>query len=220
MEQHKIDIVIADDHKLFRKGMRALLSDFDFVGQVYEAENGIELLKMLETSEKKSGIILLDLQMPGMDGLEANRQIRELYPKQKVIVLTMEDDEQIALYMISEGVDGYLMKNADPDELEKAIKQVMKNDFYFSGDLTKQLVLKRAKKENRGREENTPVFTSRELEILELICQEQTTAEIAEELNLSERTIEGYRRKLLEKSGVKNIAGLVVFALKNSLVQV
>jgi DNA-binding NarL/FixJ family response regulator len=138
------NIVIADDHKLFRKGIMSLLADFDFVGKVYEAENGVELLNLLKETRPRPDVVLLDIQMPVMDGIEAHKQIRRKYPQQKVLIITMEADEQIMLHLISEGVNGYLMKNADPEELEEALKLVLKNDFYFPKEIS-QVLLKSVK---------------------------------------------------------------------------
>jgi len=214
----KIDLVITDDHKLFRKGLSSLLSDFEFIGNIYEASNGIELLELLQSVDSKPDIILLDLQMPEMDGIAANKELKKIFPDIKVIILTMEDDAQLILHLIKQGVNGYLMKDADPDELETAIKSVIEKDFYFSDNIS-QLIYRNL---NKKRKKNSGLFihkfTPREIQTLELICREYTAAEIADELNLSVRTIEGYRSNLLDKSGAKNIAGLVVFALTNDLV--
>jgi DNA-binding NarL/FixJ family response regulator len=218
MEEMKTSVVLADDHKLFRKGMRNLLEDFHFVGEIFEAGNGIELLNLLQKLNPLPDVILLDIQMPEMDGMEAQKRIRELYPQQKVIILTMDDDEQVVLHMIAEGVNGYLLKNADPEELETALEKVLKNGFYFPDGFS-QLLLKGTRKGNSFLP-NEPEFTEREKEVLELICSELTTTEIAEKLNLSARTVDGYRQRLLEKSGARNTAGLVIYALKNKLILV
>jgi len=214
----KINVVIADDHNLFRKGIGALLSDFDFIGEINEAGNGIELLHLLENLKVLPDIVLLDLNMPEMDGVEAQKQIREIYPNIKIIILSMEDDEQIIIHLINEGVNGYLLKNADPEEMELALKKVMDNDFYFSEGMSNLLLKSLIRKENTKNREVE--LNKRELSILELICMEKTATEIADELNLSARTVEGYKRKLLEKTGAKNMAGLVIFAVKNNIVTI
>lgn len=219
MLQRKIDVVITDDHKLFRKGIRSLLEDFEFIENLYETENGSELLDLLNNTTPKPDVILLDLKMPVMDGVEAHKKLREFYPDIKVIILTMEDDEQYILHLINEGVNGYLMKNADPDELEVALKKVVENDFYFTDDIS-ALVFRNFTSGNKNKEASSVIISPRELQVLELICKENTAAEIADKLALSVRTVEGYRRKLLNKTGTKNIAGLVVFALKNNLVKI
>ncbi|HSO86067.1 MAG TPA: response regulator transcription factor [Draconibacterium sp.] len=213
MQTKKIKVVIADDHKLFRKGIIALLEDFDFIDEIEEASNGAELLKLLGNMQILPDVILLDLRMPVMDGVEAQQKIRILYPEIKIIILTMEDDEQYILHLISEGVNGYLLKNADPDEMEKAILKVVEKGYYFSDNIS-MLVLQNLKKLEKTDTIFNPDFTERELQVLELICREYSNSEIAENMNISIRTAEGYRQKLIDKSGAKNIAGLVILALK------
>ena len=216
MEEKKINVIITDDHKLFRKGIIALLEDFDFIGETREASNGAELLDLLAKIKTLPDVILLDLTMPVMDGVEAHKKISKLYPEIKVIILTMEDDEQYILHLISEGVNGYLLKNADPDEMERAILKVVEKGFYFSENISTLVVKGMVKKDMSEALPNLD-FNERELQILELICKEFTAGEIAEKLNLSVRTVEGYRQKIIEKAGVKNVAGLVIFAVKNNL---
>jgi DNA-binding NarL/FixJ family response regulator len=216
MSEQKAAIVITDDHKLFRKGMRALLEDLSFIGEIYEAGNGLELLELLSEANPLPELILLDIQMPVMDGIEAHKKIRTLYPQIKVLILTMDDDEQFMLHLISEGVNGYMLKNSEPEELETAITKLLKNDFYFPANLS-HLIIKSARQKNIL-SKNLPELTPREIETLELICKEYTTPEIADKLYVSVRTVEGYRSRLFEKTGTKNIAGLVVYALKNKLV--
>lgn len=219
MGHNKINIVITDDHKLFRKGIIALLDDFDFIGEINEASNGEELMELLAGMKTLPDVILLDLRMPVMDGVEAQQKIRSLYPGIKVIILTMEDDEQYILFLIGEGVNGYLLKNADPDEMETAIKKVVENGFYFSDDIS-MMVLKNLNKKDKVETIFNPDFNERELQVLRLICREYTNAEIAEAFDVSVRTAEGYRQKLVEKVGAKNIAGLVVLALKHKWVTI
>lgn len=217
MEEKNINVVICDDHKLFRKGIAALLSDFDFIGEISEAGNGIELLNLLSEANPFPDVVLLDLNMPEMDGVEAQKKIREIYSDIKIIILTMEYDEHLILHLIEEGIDGYLLKNADPDEMEIALKKVVRRGLYFSTDITDLIIRGISQKKN-----DVPIekITAKEQTILQLLCRERTAAEIADEMNLSVRTIDGYRKKLMEKSGAKNLAGLVVFAIKNDLVSI
>lgn len=210
---NKYNIVVADDHKLFRKGIIALLEDFDFIGEIDEASNGAELLDLLSKKKVLPHIILLDLRMPVMDGVEAQQQIKTLYPDIKVIILTMEDDEQYILHLVSQGVNGYLLKNADPEEMETAILRVLEKGFYFSENIS-LLVMKNLKKLDKTETMFNPEFSERELFVLELICKENSNIEIADLMNVSVRTVEGYRQKLFDKSGAKNIAGLIIMALK------
>lgn len=218
MKEQIIDIVITDDHKLFRKGISSLLEDFDFIDNIYEAGNGIELLRILEEAETLPDLVLLDLQMPGMDGMEATQKIRDKYSDLKIIILTMQDDEQIILHMIQMGVNGYLMKSAEPDELEKALENVILKDFYFPDDISR--LVYGSLSEKKSTRQKVTDLTNREIDILELICKEYTANEIAEELKIGRRTVDGYRKNLLEKTGSKNMAGLVVYAFKNEIVKV
>ncbi len=217
MKQNKAGVIIADDHKLFRKGISALLSDFDFVEVIGEAGNGLELLDLLEKSHLKPQIILLDLQMPEMDGPEVFEILKDRYPEIKVIILTMEDDQQIILHLVQEGVNGYLLKSADPEEMEMALKKVIRNDFYFSDNIS-EIVMKGLLNHRSGPKPIEINLTSREQEVLNLICKELTASEIADQLCLSSRTVEGYRAKLLYKTQTKNMAGLVLFAVKHKLI--
>ena len=216
----KLNIAIADDHVLFRKGLVSLLGDFEFVGQVSEASDGLELLELLKMASPMPDVVLLDLRMPVMDGVEATDRIRELYPDLKIIILTMQDDENFIVYMIEKGINGYLLKDVEPEELEKALLTLRSRDYYFNEKLTdlvvKGLFLKGRKPAGIYYE---TLFSERELEVLRLICEEYTNAEMAEKLNVSKRTIDSHRNSLLEKSGVKNAAGLVLYAVRNGIVK-
>lgn len=217
MSKEKVNIVVCDDHKLFRRGMSALLSDFEIVGDIYEAGNGIELLELLGKLDVIPNLVLLDINMPEMDGVEATKQLKIQYPKIRILILSMEDDSQLVSFLVNEGVNGYLLKNADPDELELAIKMVMKNDFYFSSSLSGAILSAVKTKNTTSQVIRKLDLSEREVLIIQLICQELTAAEIGDKLSLSARTVEGYKRKLLEKTKTKNMAGLVIFAIKDGI---
>ncbi len=217
MTNGKFDIIVTDDHRLFRKGMCALLSEFEDVGETGEAGNGEELINQIKAAKFLPDIILLDINMPVMDGVETTLYLKAHYPGIRIVIISMEEDVQLVTHLISKGVDGYLLKNSDPDELELAIRMVMKNEFYLSTSLT-GAIFKGGSKDETSMPENE--FSERELEILQLICEQYTATEIATKLLISVRTAEGHRRKLLEKSRSKNMAGLVVFAIKNKLVSI
>ena len=219
MSEQKINIVVTDDHKLFRKGMVGLLGDFDIVEDIYEAGNGVELLELLGKLDKRPDLVLLDINMPEMDGVEVTGHLRRDYPGIRILILSMEEAPQLVAHLISEGVNGYLLKNAEPDELELAIKKVIKNDFYFSGSLS-GAVLQGLKKNTSKDSSLQLTLTKREQEVLKLICEELTATEIGEKLGLSARTIEGHKYNLLDKTDTKNIAGLVIFAIKNNLYKI
>ncbi len=216
-----ITLAIADDHSLFRKGLVALLEDFGFVHRIYEASNGLELLDVIKCAETLPEIVLLDLRMPVMDGVETTEKLKELYPEIKIVILTMQDDESLIIHLIEKGINGYLLKNVEPEELEKALLTLMRKDYYFNQKLS-EIVMKGLF--TKGRKPSgifyESLFTERELEVLRLICEEYTNAEIADKLNVSRRTIESHRNNLIEKSGVKNAAGLVVYAIRNGIYKI
>jgi two-component system, NarL family, response regulator DegU len=217
----KITIAVADDHALFRKGLVGLLEDFGFVEHVYEAANGLELIELLKIADPLPEIVLLDLRMPVMDGVEATEKIKELFPEVKIIILTMQDDESFILHMIEKGINSFLLKNVEPEELERVIKTLQTREFYFNEKLSNMVVKALYSK---GKKTSSiyydSLFTEREIEILKLICEELTNQEIADKLNVSKRTIDGHRTSLFEKSGVKNTAGLVIYAVKNGVYKI
>jgi DNA-binding NarL/FixJ family response regulator len=212
-----INIAIADDQKLFRRGMAALVGTFQNMSLIFEAENGKELLSLCESSVVKPDIILLDLSMPEMNGLDALKILKEKYPKIGVIVLTIHEAENFILATVQAGANGYLAKNAEPEEVELAIREVDKNDFYFTLPMLEIMRKGLTKKTNTISLENISKLTSREKEVLQLICKQLNSNEIAEKLFLSTRTVEGHRNNLLLKTSSRNTAGLVLYALKHKL---
>jgi DNA-binding NarL/FixJ family response regulator len=212
-----INIAIADDQKLFRKGMISLVSSFENMKIVFEASNGQELLDLLEISKEKPTIILLDLSMPELNGLETLKILKEKYISIKVIILTSHEVERFILATIQAGANGYLAKNAEPEEVELAIREVFKNDFYFTLPML-EVMRKGLVKKNQSNSliiEN--VLTDREKQILKLICKQLSSQEIANQLFLSNRTVEGHRNNLLLKTESRNTAGLVLYALKHQI---
>jgi DNA-binding NarL/FixJ family response regulator len=213
----KINIAIADDQKLFRKGMAALINSFDDMAIVFEAENGKQLLQLCGEAMQKPDIILLDLSMPEMNGLEALKILKEDHPKIKVVILSSHEVENFILATIQAGANGYLAKNAEPEEVELAISEVYKNDFYFTMPMLAIMRKGLVKKASLVSLDNENNLTAREKEVLKLICKQFNSHEIAEKLFLSNRTVEGHRNNLLLKTGSRNTAGLVLFALKHKL---
>lgn len=217
----KITIAVADDHALFRKGLVGLLEDFGFVEHVYEASNGLELIELLKIADPLPEIVLLDLRMPVMDGVEATEKIKELFPEIKIIILTMQDDESFILHMIEKGINSFLLKNVEPEELERVIKTLQTREFYFNEKLSNMVVKALYSKGKKATSiYYDSLFTEREIEVLKLICEELTNQEIADKLNVSKRTIDGHRTALFDKSGVKNTAGLVIYAVKNGIYRI
>lgn len=214
-----IRVAIADDQRLFRKGMIALVNSFENISIIFEAENGKQLIECLEITEENPNIILLDLSMPEMNGLEALKIIKEKYPSIGVIILTIHEAEHHILATIQAGANGYLAKNAEPEEVEKAIREVFRNDFYFTIpmlEIMRKGLTQKQNPINLDGEENQ--LTPREKEVLQLICKQYSSVEIAERLFLSNRTVEGHRNNLLLKTGSRNTAGLVLYALKYKLI--
>ena len=213
----KIKIAIADDYKIFRDGLKVGLSSDENLEVMLEADNGEDLLKALETNT--ADVILMDLKMPIMDGMEATKAVRKKYPTIKVLVVTMYEDDKFIIHMMENGANGYLLKNAEPDEIIKSIYAVHENGYYFNDLVNKALLKKLVLKNNLKPSFNQNVeLTERELEVLKLICEEKTAAEIGKEIFLSPRSVEGIRQRLVEKVGVRNSAGLVMFAVKGGLV--
>ena len=214
-----IRVAIADDHKLFREGLRFLMDQMDNLEVVFEASNGRELLVTI--AEHQTDVLLLDLDMPEVDGLEALKQLRPIQPDLGIIILTMHSDAKMVAYLMELGANSYLLKDTSPEEFQKAITSVVEEGFYFNKMVSQAMLggLKGQvkKKPSLGYRES---LTSREIEVLELICQEYTAKEIAEKLFISHRTVEGHRKNLIDKLGVKNTAGLIVKAIKEDLVQV
>jgi DNA-binding NarL/FixJ family response regulator len=215
-----ITIAIADDQMLFRRGMAAIINSFDDMMVVCETDNGRKLLTFLETTTQKPDVILMDLSMPELNGIDTMKVIHEKYPDQKVIILSIHNEEKFVVHLIELGANAYLFKNAEPEDVENAIRGVVEKGFYFSESLmmTFQRRLNN-KKTHVSVHDNIPItLTIREIEVMNLICQELTAQEIAEKLFISVRTVDGHRNNLLEKTGARNTAGLVIFAIKNNLV--
>jgi len=212
-----IKIAIADDYKIFREGLKVGFSADENLEVIMEADNGEDLLKALETSAPD--VIIMDLKMPIMDGMEATKAVRKKYPAIKVLVVTMYDDDKFIIHLMENGANGYLLKNTEPDEIRKSIYAVHENGYYFNDVVNKALLKKLVLKNNLKPSFNQNVeLTEREMEVLKLICEEKTAAEIAKDIFLSPRSVEGIRQRLIEKVGVRNTAGLVMFAVKNSMV--
>ena len=217
-EKPKITIAIADDEALFRKGMKLILNEYKDCQIVMEAANGEELLNQLSSAESLPDILLLDLKMPKIDGIEAARILRQKYPELKFIVLSTHFSRAFILNMIELGAASYLPKNSEPDEVAKTIRGVYAKGFHYNDEV---MAVIRDNLVNKTKTKPHFPFqlTAREKEILELICQQYTTREIGDKLFISPRTVDGHRNNLLAKMNCKNIAGLVAFAIQNQLVK-
>lgn len=215
-----LKLAIADDHELFRKGFISMLSgvpDFEFA---LEAANGQELLDKMVT--QPVDIVLMDLQMPVMDGMQATEILLEKYPDVKVIVVSMYDEDRFVIHMLEKGVHGYLLKDTSTDEVEKAIHRVAEEGFYYSDFVSRamhrKMVNRSANKQPTFSTTAHVGLSNREQEVLRLLCDGLSTTEISDKLFISTRTVEGHRLRILEKTGTKNTAAAVAFAYKNHLI--
>lgn len=210
-----IKIAIVDDEHLIRKGISLLLEKENNFQVVYEAESGERLLSYLEEAGRHPDIILLDIRMEGVNGIDVTKIISEQFPDIKIIILSSLKSDQMVRQMVYYGISAYLAKNSHPTEMIATINQVHQNGICFDSRVMKIVI-----DVNRtGRRSRKKFFTlsDREIEILNLICMQLSTSEIAEKLYLSERTVEGHRKRMLEKTESKNMVGLIVWGIRNQV---
>lgn len=212
-----IKIILVDDEILFRKGISFLLEKEKNIKVIFEASDGSELISFLKESSIHPDIIIMDLKMPILNGVEATKLIRNEFPKIKIIALTSYNSKSFVANMISVGAVSYLVKNATPQELLLTINEVASKGFYYDEFVMKNIQDNTCVSKNIKSHLDNNFLTSRELEILKLICEQKNTVEIAEKLFISPRTVEGHRNNLLLKTESKNIAGLVVYAIQNEI---
>lgn len=212
----KIDIIIVDDHILFSEALSSLISDFEDFNVLAVLANGEELVTYFSTENKHPDIVLMDIQMPIMNGFEATRWLKKHQPQIKVLGLSMECEESTILKMLRAGANGYLLKVIQPSLLEHALKEVYTNGFYYTENVSNTLINSlNSTNENDNRE---IIFKEKELEFLKLACTEMTYKQIADEMYLSPKTIENYREALFSKLNVKTRIGLVLYAIKEKIV--
>lgn len=217
----KIKLALCDDHTLFRVGMATILGQIPDFELILEAGNGQELIDRIP--RKTPDVVLLDLQMPVMDGMTTADYMRDHYPLIKIVVLTMHDEDRMVLHLLEKGVSGYLLKDAEAGEVEKAIRKVMDEGVYLN-EFVSGIMLRKMRNRTKVVPPDKPFYNSkillseREKEVLVLICEGLSTNEISEKIFLSPRTVEGHRLRILEKTGTKNTAGMVAYAFKNGLV--
>lgn len=214
--KRKIKLALADDHMLFRQGLIALLSDYEELKVVTEVPNGLELVKSLKN--KPVDVAIIDYEMPEMDGLEATRQIRLKYPDIKIISLTMHNSEELILQLLDKGSNGFLLKDFDSEKVVDAIYAVIENGYYFNDHISKDMLHYVMKNKKLKPKFGVSSLTDKEVQIIRLICEEKTNKEISDIMNLSPRTVEGSRAKIITKINVKNTAGIVMYAIKNNII--
>jgi len=217
MSPEQIKVAIADDHKIFRKGVILSMRPYTNITFVMEADNGEDLIQKIP--DALPDVILCDLKMPIKDGIDATKIITKNFPHIRVIILTMYEDERFVGHLMDCGAAGYLLKSTEPSEIKRAVMDVMRTGFYLNPFVNKVLI-----KKNYSKQKFNPSLTSevvisdREKEVLTLVCMEFTASEIALKMGISARTVEAIKDRLMERFGVKNSVGLVFYAMKNQLI--
>ncbi len=211
-------IALADDHVLLRKGLASLVQNLGYT-VLFEADHGQEMIEKLQAGAAPD-LVLLDINMPMKDGYETARWIREHQPLIKVLALSMYDDESAVIRMLKNGARGYILKDCEPSELRTALDAVSQKGFYYSEMVTGRLVHSIAADDENNSSKKLLALSDRETTFLKLACTEMSYKEIAAEMHLSPRTIDGYRDALFEKLNLKTRTGLVVYAIKNGIYQV
>ena len=216
----KPTVILADDHKIFRQGIKSLIMHKGIGDIIAEASNGSELLELLKNLTPD--LIIMDISMPEIDGIDAAKIILKENPTQKILALSMYSEEDYYYKIIEVGFKGYIIKDAGIDELENAIKTVLSGNNYFSNELLQKIINNFGveKNEKKKVEKQKNSLSDREIEVLKLICQGKNNNEIATKLFISPQTVKGHRRSLLSKTACNNTASLVIYAVKNNLIQV
>lgn len=215
-----INVMIVDDHVLYRAGVKTALSSRKDIKIIAEADNGSHLLNMLKGIQPD--VILLDIQMPIMDGIATLPEVKRLYPQIKIIMLTLLDDQSMITKLMELGANSYLVKTSDAEVIYEAIKTCHQHEFFFNA-LTNKALLNNLRQKNTSMsspfklQQEDATLNEKEITILRLMCEEKSTREIAEAVELSPRTIEAIRDKLKAKTGAKSTAGLIMFAVKNKI---
>jgi DNA-binding NarL/FixJ family response regulator len=208
----KKKVVIVEDHAMFREGIKSVIAEMDNLELAGEAENGSAFLQLLK--KISPDIVLMDIHMPVMDGIEATEKALQLYPSLRILVLSMFGDEEYVYSMVDRGVSGFILKTAGILDFERAITKILEGQQYYSEEIMGILVKKFRSYDTR----NKLVLSEKEKEVLRMLCRGHPNTEIADRLCISIRTVEGYRNKLLQKTNSSNVLNLVIFALRNKIV--
>lgn len=216
IDERPIKVAIADDHALFRAGVKTALSSKKDIELIAEADNGMQLIHLLRHIEPD--VILLDIQMPIMDGIQTLPEIRKLRPDAKVIILSMHNDHSMISKLMEIGANSYLTKNSDSETIYQAIRTCYDQEFFFNELTNKALLTGLRTKRTDGVHHQEADLSEKETRVLKLMCEEKTTKEIADIVEISPRTVEAIRDKLKTKTGAKSMAGLVMYAVKNGII--
>jgi len=215
---NKKRILIVDDHQLIIDGLRGFIELNQNYQVIGEANTGTEAIRL--TSVLNPDLILMDIEMPEMSGIQASQEIKKSHPQIKIIIVSMHNEKQLIKKLIDQGADGYLLKNSSQIEVMDAIEKVLNNQIYLSQDVTLSLLDKSQNKSSHNSDVTTIAqLTEREIEILKLVAQGMKNKEVGDSLNISHRTVDTHRTNLMKKLDVTNVAGLIRFAFKNGLIQ-
>lgn len=214
----KIKVLVADDHTILRQGIKALLDNQEGIEVIGEAKDGREALAIIE--ETLPDVILMDIAMPGLNGLEATRRIKKKFPRMKVLVLTMYTNEEYIFQILNAGANGYLVKETAFQDLISAIKAVYKNEAFMSPSISKKVINSYIKKAQDDEEKTCEILTTREREILQLIAEGNSSKKIAELLFISPKTVETHRTHIMDKLNIHNRTGLIKYAIRKGMVDV
>lgn len=217
MSTPSIKVAIADDHALFRKGLAEIISGFENVSVVHEAANGEELIDYLKNHPQKPDVCTIDINMPVMNGFDTVATISKKWPKMRMLALSMYDNEFNIIKMLRSGAHGYVLKDSEPSELERGIREVVKHGLYHSDIVTGRML---HQVQDDSEKPEVPDLSSNEIQFLKLCCTELTYRDIAEQMNVSPRTVDGYRDKLFLKLDITSRTGLVIYAIREKLVEV
>lgn len=215
MNDQKINVTIVDDHTIFRTGMKNIVRKLPMIDHIYEASNGNEAIAVVETNEVD--LLLLDIEMPYMNGVETAKYMKKNHPQIRIIMISFHNDKELFLQLYKIGVEGYLVKNTSLDDLKRGIQHVIEGNQFFSPELGATVIHGLINEKLQTPKDPQDLLSDREVEILLLICQQLTTDEIAEKLFISPLTVKRHRQNLLEKTNSKNIVGLILYAIRNDL---
>ncbi len=213
----KPKIIIVDDHLIFRQGLKSIITSENIATVIGEASNGIEFIELI--SKMKPDIVLMDIDMPHMNGLDATEKAIKLIPELKIIVFSMFSDEEYYHKMIERGVKGFILKTSGINELENAIHEVMKGESYFSNELLRKII-SNFEQQNNNEQSKKEILSEREIEVLQQICLGLSTDEIGKKLFISPKTVKTHKSNLLAKTISKNTPALILYAIKNKIVEI
>lgn len=217
MPAKKIRIAVADDHRLFRKGIMALLEEYDDLNVIFEAEDGQDLLLKMKT--QRPNIVLLDLDMPVMNGIQTTKEIKKRYSRCKIIILTMHNDEALVEELLKLGANGFVLKDQDISVVVDAVHSVMKSGYYLNSGISDKLAEKLVRTTAITPLGEAVEFSPREMQIVELLCNHKTNKQIGEMLSLSIRTVDGHINRIFHKTGVRNRTGIVMYVVKHNMLK-